>query len=41
MAVISSIDIDRKLQLEHQWHESEDFARDANSLMGHLARRLP
>jgi ubiquinone/menaquinone biosynthesis C-methylase UbiE len=27
------VDIDRKLQLEHQWHESEDFARDDNSLI--------
>lgn len=27
------MDIDSKLQLEHQWHESEDFARDDNSLI--------
>jgi ubiquinone/menaquinone biosynthesis C-methylase UbiE len=27
------MDIDRKLQLEHRWHESEDFARNANSLI--------
>ncbi len=27
------MDIDRKLQLEHQWHESEDFLRDDNSLI--------
>jgi ubiquinone/menaquinone biosynthesis C-methylase UbiE len=27
------VDIDRKLELEQQWHESEDFARDDNSLI--------
>lgn len=27
------MEIDQKLQLEHQWHESEDFARDDNSLI--------
>jgi len=25
--------IDQKLQLEREWHESEDFARDDNSLI--------
>lgn len=25
--------LDHRLQLEHAWHESEDFARDANSLI--------
>jgi len=27
------MNIDRRLRLEHQWHETEDFARDDNSLI--------